>query len=92
MSKMQFFQLAEKFHSDRQKFIQCHEVFAAKPFFLSDEFSMVDCCMAPILWRLPHYGVELPPQAKAVLKYADRLFKRESFQASLTEKEREMRE
>ncbi len=68
------------------------EVFAAKPFFLSDEFSMVDCCIAPILWRLTHYGVELPPQAKSVQKYADRLFKRVSFQASLTEKEREMRE
>ncbi len=68
------------------------EVFAAKPYFLSDEFSMVDCCIAPILWRLPHYGVELPAQAKAVQKYAERIFKRESFQASLTDKEREMRE
>ena len=68
------------------------DVFAAKPFFLSDEFSMVDCCIAPILWRLPHYGVELPPQAKAVMKYAERIFRRDSFQASLTEREREMRE
>jgi RNA polymerase-associated protein len=68
------------------------EVFAARPFFLSEEFSMVDCCLAPMLWRLPHYGVELPPQAKAVQKYAERIFKRESFQASLSAKEREMRE
>lgn len=68
------------------------DVFAARPFFLSDEFGMVDCCLAPMLWRLPHYGVELPVQAKAVQKYAERIFKRESFRASLSAKEREMRE
>ncbi len=41
------------------------EVFKAKPFFLSDEFSLVDASIAPILWRLPSYGIELPPQAAA---------------------------
>ena len=46
---------------------------------------------APILWRLKHYGIELPPQAKAVNDYAERIFARESFQASLTELEEEMR-
>ena len=30
------------------------EVFKAKPFFLSDEFSLVDASIAPILWRLPY--------------------------------------
>jgi len=68
------------------------EVFSAKPFFLSDEFSLVDASVAPILWRLHHYRIELPPQAKPVLQYADRLFKRESFKASLTEAEKEMRD
>ncbi len=68
------------------------EVFEAKPFFLSDDFSLVDASLAPILWRLKHYRIELPAQAKPVLDYADRLFARESFQASLTEAEREMRE
>ncbi len=67
-------------------------LFAQKPFFLSDELSMVDCSLAPLLWRLPHCGVELPPQAKAVEQYAARLFAREAFQSSLTEIEREMRE
>ena len=66
------------------------EVFAAKPYFLSDEFSLVDAAVAPILWRLKHYRVELPAQAKPVMSYAARLFERESFQASLTEAEREM--
>jgi RNA polymerase-associated protein len=62
-------------------------VFAEMPFFLSEEFSLVDCCIAPILWRLPLLDVELPVQAKPVLVYAERLFKRESFLASLTEAE-----
>lgn len=68
------------------------EVFGAKPFFLSDEFSLVDASIAPVLWRLKHYKVELPSQAKAVNDYAERLFARESFQASLTEAEKEMGE
>jgi RNA polymerase-associated protein len=68
------------------------EVFSAKPFFLSDEFSLVDASIAPILWRLNHYRIELPAQAKPVLQYADRLFKRDSFKASLTEAEKEMRD
>ena len=68
------------------------EVFAAKPYFLSDDFSLVDASLAPIMWRLKHYRIELPPQAKPVLDYAERLFARESFQDSLTEAEREMRE
>ena len=68
------------------------EVFAAKPFFLSDEFSLVDASVLPILWRLDHYGVELPRQAKPVLDYAERLFERETFQSSLSEAELEMRD
>ncbi len=66
-------------------------VFAEMSFFLSDEFSLVDCCIAPLLWRLPRLGVELPAQAQAVLNYAERIFQRESFQASLTDAERMMR-
>ena len=66
------------------------EIFAAKPFFLSDEFSLLDCCVAPILWRLPAWGVELPATARPVLDYARRIFARESFRASLTEAEREL--
>ena len=68
------------------------EVFEAKPFFLSDEFSLVDASIAPILWRLMRYRIELPRQAKPVIDYAERIFARETFQASLTEAEREMRE
>lgn len=67
-------------------------IFADSPYFLSDDFTLVDCCLAPILWRLPSLGVDLPKSAKAVQQYADRLFERESFQVSLSEAEREIRE
>ncbi|HEX6927923.1 MAG TPA: glutathione S-transferase N-terminal domain-containing protein [Gammaproteobacteria bacterium] len=67
------------------------DAFSLKPFFLSDEFSLVDCCIAPILWRLPHYGVELPSQSKAIQKYSDFMFSRPSFKNSLTEVEQELR-
>ncbi|HHO59430.1 MAG TPA: stringent starvation protein A [Thiotrichales bacterium] len=67
------------------------EIFTAMPFFLSEEFTLVDASIAPVLWRLPHYGIELPKEAKAVNDYAQRLFDREGFQQSLTESERELR-
>ena len=67
-------------------------VFASKPFFMSTDFSLVDCSIGPLLWRLPLLGVELPAQAKAVNEYAKHLFGRDSFRESLTELEEEMRE
>ena len=66
-------------------------VFAEMPYFLSEEFSMIDCCLAPLLWRLPHLNINLPAQAKAVTEYAKRIFERISFQTSLSELERELR-
>jgi len=68
------------------------EIFAAKRFFLSDEFSLVDCTIALILWRLPLFNIQLPPQAKPIQRYMDDVFSRPSFQASLTEIEQEMRQ
>ena len=67
------------------------EAFAAEPFFLSSDFSLVDCTIAQLLWRLPALGVELPRQAAAVIQYAERIFGRGSFQGSLSEAERDMR-
>ncbi|AZC20614.1 MULTISPECIES: glutathione S-transferase N-terminal domain-containing protein [Pseudomonas] len=66
-------------------------LFADKPFFLSEEQSLVDCCLLPILWRLPVLGIELPRQAKPLLDYMERQFAREAFQASLSGVERDMR-
>lgn len=67
-------------------------VFTQTKYFMSEDYSLVDCFLAPILWRLPHYGVNLPAQAKPLFQYARRLFEREAFAVSLTEQEREMRE
>ena len=66
-------------------------LFAEKPCFLSEEQSLVDCCLLPILWRLPVLGIELPRPAKPLLDYMERQFAREAFQASLSAAEREMR-
>lgn len=68
------------------------EIFAAKRFFLSDEFSLVDCSIAPILWRLPAFDVDLPTHARPIQRYMDEVFSRPSFQVSLTELEQEMRQ
>lgn len=68
-------------------------IFAEMPYFMSEEFTIVDCCIGPILWRLPVLGIELPEkQCKPLLQYMDRLFERDAFQASLSETEREMRD
>lgn len=66
-------------------------VFNSSAYFLNEDFSLVDCCIAPILWRLPSWGIALPPEAKAVYKYAERIFARDSFQASLTEAEQDLK-
>jgi RNA polymerase-associated protein len=67
-------------------------VFGDNPYFLSEEFTLVDCYLAPLLWRLDVLGIKLKGRgAKEIQQYMDRLFERESFQASLTELEQEMR-
>lgn len=65
-------------------------IFAQRNFFMSDDYSLVDIFLAPILWRLPYYKIKLPASAKPLLKFADRLFQRDAFDASLSEFEREM--
>ncbi len=62
-----------------------------KKYLLSDDFSMVDAVLAPILWRLEHYGVELPGTAAKLETYCQRLFIRPSFIESMTPQERTMR-
>ncbi|NOX43275.1 MAG: stringent starvation protein A [Gammaproteobacteria bacterium] len=66
-------------------------IFEQKEYFMSDEFSVIDCAIAPILWRLSSFDIQLPPQAKAVYNYSERLFERETFVSSLSEAEQELR-
>jgi RNA polymerase-associated protein len=75
-----------------ESIVSSADIFAAKRFFLSDEFSLVDCTIAPILWRLPLFGIKLPSQARPINVYMDNVFSRPSFQASLTEQEQEIRQ
>ena len=75
-----------------QSIIGMSPLFVDKPYFMSEEFSIADCCFAPILWRLGAVGIRIPStrQTKPLQDYAERVFNRESFQASLSELEREM--
>ena len=67
-------------------------VFAEMPYFMSEEFGLSDCYLGPLLWRLPVLGIHLDPRtSKDISAYMTRIFERESFKASLTEAEREMR-
>ena len=75
----------------RDQLITISPIFDEMPYFMSEEFSIVDCTVAPILWRLPHMGIELPPkQTLGLQDYQYRMFNRDAFQASLSEAEREM--
>jgi RNA polymerase-associated protein len=102
--EMDWYQLAEQFEAEgerklatksrkmlRDSILASVDLFSAKKYFLSDEFSLVDCSIAPILWRLPVYGIELGSQAEPIEMYMKRVFERRSFQDSLTELEQEMR-
>jgi RNA polymerase-associated protein len=77
----------------RESLITISSIFTEMPYFMSEEFTLVDCCLAPMLWRLPQLDIKLPNnrQVKPLLEYMDRLFERPAFQESLTDLEREIR-
>lgn len=75
----------------REALLSLAPVFAEMPYFMSEEFSLVDCYLAPLLWRLPALGIELNGGgAKDIHAYMNRIFSRSSFKASLTDQEREI--
>jgi RNA polymerase-associated protein len=75
----------------REALLSMAPLFAETPFFMSEEFSLVDCYLAPLLWRLPALGIELTGNgSKDVRSYMNRIFERSSFKASLTDQEREI--
>jgi len=75
----------------REAVLASAEIFKVKPYFLANEFSLADACVAPILWRLPHYGIDLPREAQSIARYAASVFPRAGFRASLTGDEQQMR-
>ena len=66
--------------------------FANTPYFMSEDYTLVDCCIAPLMWRLTRYGIKLPLSGKPLQQYADRLFERDAFKASLSKVEEEYHE
>lgn len=76
----------------RESIITVAPIFAEKPFFMSDELTLIDCCMSPILWRLKAMGIDLPKtkQVKPLQEYMLRMFSRPAFRISLSPDEREM--
>ena len=75
----------------RDNLVALAPIFSQYPYFMSEEFSLVDLCMAPLLWRLPHYGIKLTSQAKSLMKYSEKLFERSAFERSLSPSEQAMR-
>lgn len=75
----------------RDQLAQLAPMFTKQKFMLGEEFSMLDVAIAPLLWRLEHYGIDLPKAAAPIMKYAERIFSRQGFIDALTPSERAMR-
>ena len=75
----------------RERLTEMTTVFTKQKHMLGEDFSMLDVAIAPLLWRLDHYGIELPKSAAPLLKYAERIFSRQGFIDALTPSEKAMR-
>jgi stringent starvation protein A len=76
----------------RESLIAAAPIFADRPFFMSEEFSLIDCVIAPLLWRLPSVGIDVSTPSDAITNYTKRIFSRPAFKSSLSEAEKEMAE
>ncbi|MBD9360367.1 glutathione S-transferase N-terminal domain-containing protein [Methylomonas sp. EbB] len=74
----------------RESLMAAAPVFEASPYFMSEEYSLIDCAMAPFLWRLPSIGIDIAGLGKGITAYANRLFSRRAFQESLSREEKDM--
>jgi RNA polymerase-associated protein len=75
----------------RENLVQIAPVFTKQKYMLGDEFSMLDVAIAPLLWRLDHYGIQLDKEAAPLMKYAERLFSRPAYIEAMTPAEKAMR-
>lgn len=75
----------------RANLTQIAPVFLKQKYMLGDEFSMLDVAIAPLLWRLDHYGIQLDKDAAPLMKYAERLFSRPAYIEAMTPSEKAMR-
>ncbi|MEI7795992.1 MAG: glutathione S-transferase N-terminal domain-containing protein [Methylococcaceae bacterium] len=75
----------------RESLLDAAPIFAARPYFMSDEFSLIDCVVAPLLWRMPSVSIDLTAAPDDVINnYAQRMFNRSAFRRSLSEAEKDM--
>ena len=75
----------------RDRLAELSPMFLKQKHLLGEDFSMLDVAIAPLLWRLDHYGIELPKVAAPIMKYAERIFSRQGFIDALTPSEKVMR-
>ena len=75
----------------RDRLVQLAPVLLKNKYMLGDDFSMLDVAIAPLLWRLDHYGIDVPKSAVPLMKYAERIFSRQGFIDALTPSEKAMR-
>lgn len=75
----------------RDRLTQLAPILQKNKYMLGDEFSMLDVAIAPLLWRLDHYGIDLPKTAAPLMKYAERVFSRPAYIDALTPSEKVMR-
>ena len=75
----------------RETLLASLPLFKAAKFFLNPEMSLADCALAPLIWRLPGLGVDLPREARVIDDYGERIFRNPGFTRSLTEDEKALR-
>lgn len=74
----------------RESILSATPIFADRPYFMSEEFSLIDCVIAPLLWRLPSIGIDVSTPNEVITNYAKRMFNRPAFKRSLSDAEKEM--
>jgi RNA polymerase-associated protein len=75
----------------RDRLTQLAPILLKNKYMLGDDFSMLDVAIAPLLWRLDHYRIDLPKSAAPLMKYAERIFSRPAYIEALTPSEKVMR-
>ncbi len=83
--------LADARQQIRDRLTQLTPIFIKNKYMLGDDFSMLDVAIAPLLWRLDHYGIDMPKTAAPLLRYAERIFSRPAYIEALTPSEKVMR-
>jgi stringent starvation protein A len=75
----------------KDRLTQLAPIFIKNKYMLGDDFSMLDVAIAPLLWRLDYYDIDLSKNAAPLLKYAERIFSRPAYIEALTPSEKVMR-